>query len=187
MDRIITYTCCSVTNTEFLVCHKESFNLIAPRSESSYTIPKYSYCHKVTINCEEKTAKCSCKERLSHGRPCVHVFKVLNNRIHGSMFHPRYFKIINSQLYETSPEIKSLYHQMVTSYWQDPNAVPLECVWKDLSFCSANPDGLFEGTTLVDKNRMIHLRKWNEEGKPFDRHSVTNIPLTCQNKYRRKM
>ena len=48
---------------------------------------------------------------------------------------------------------------------------------KDLSFCSANPDGLFEGTTLEDKNRMIHLRKWNVEGKPFDRHSVTNIPF----------
>lgn len=178
MDRICSYNCCSVSSTEFLVCHKKSFNLDHPSSEESYTIPEYSYCHKLSVNKLDKTICCSCDARLSNGRPCVHVLKVLNNNIHGSMFHPRYLKIINHQLYDTSPQVQEIYHKMVTDYKKDCKLVPLVNVWDDLKLCDINPNGLSEGTTLEEKNRMIILRQWNEEKKPFDRHSFTTLPFS---------
>ena len=179
MDRIDKYFCCHTKDLNFLVCHVDSFKLDTPNSPDTFTIPRYSYCHKVTIDKYKKTALCSCNERLSHGRPCVHILKVLNNKIHGSMFHPRYLKIINHKLYDTSPEIQDIYHKMVKDYRSHPNSVPLGNVWNDLKMCDRNVDGLSEGTTLQEKERMLHLRKWNEDKISFDRHSLQDLPFSA--------
>ena len=183
MDRICNYYCCSTSDTEYLVCHKNSFNLVPPSTLESYTIPAYSYCHRISVNKEQKKISCSCDMRISNGRPCVHILKVLNNRIHGSMFHPRYLKIINHQLYDTSVDVQDLYHQIVLEYKKDPKAVSLGAVWDDLSLCNTNLNGLSEGTALDEKIRMINLRQWNEEGKPFDKHSITTLPFAAVNTF----
>ena len=54
MDRITNYYCCSVGNMTFLVCYNTTFNLTPPSTVDHYTIPKYSYCHKVTIDPNQK-------------------------------------------------------------------------------------------------------------------------------------
>ena len=183
MDRITNYYCCSVGNMTFLVCYNTTFNLTPPSTVDHYTIPKYSYCHKVTIDTNKKKGYCSCNERKSHGRPCIHMMKVLNNHLHGSMFHPRYFKITNSPLFHVSLEVRSLYDQMVQNYRKDANSVPLDYVWDDLKFCCDNEDGLCEGTTLDHKVRMIFLRRWNEAKKPFDRYCMRDTSLNVLNEH----
>ena len=82
-----------------------------------------------------------------------------------------------SPLYHISLEVRCLYNQIVKKYRKDANSVPLEHVWDDLKFCSDNEDGLFEGTTLDHKVRMIFLRRWNEEKKPFDRYCIRDTSL----------
>ena len=56
-------------------------------------------------------------------------------------------------------------------------------MWDDLSLCNINLNGLSEGTTLDEKIRMIHLRQWNEDKKPFDRHSMTTLPFAAVNTF----
>ncbi len=177
MDRIKNYDCCRTGDWKFLVCSMKSWNSNPPQSmNATYTVPKYSYCHEVTIEPNAKLAKCSCKQRRSHGRPCVHVMKVLKNRIHGSMFHPRYLKIINSPLYDNSPHIRSLYQEMTEAHRQDPDLVPLSEVWENLIGTSRTIDDYEDLVSGNRKQHMVCLRKWNVEGKPFDRYSVNDFP-----------
>ena len=68
--------------------------------------PMYINVHVVSVDPVKQTIECSCKKKVSHGYPCVHIYTVAGKG-NSKMFHPRWFKHYNSHLFEENVEIKN--------------------------------------------------------------------------------
>ena len=75
------------------------------QDKSNRVIPAYTNVYIVRITGDHKQCHCSCNERFHNGRPCVHIIAMLDG-IHPQYFHPRYYKIYNSHLYNADVDVK---------------------------------------------------------------------------------
>ncbi len=170
------YKVCRVDNHRFLVCHKTSFDFeVDNRQEKRRLIPRYSVCHEITLDELRKGACCSCDERGKTGFPCVHISAVVKGKLHPQMFHVRYFKTYNSHLAKEHSRLYDVFEQMRSQFRTDPKFVSFEGCFDFDKHYDEN-DKLYPGTTLLDKSRMIGLRRWNVERKSFDVTELRCVP-----------
>ena len=103
---------------KYLVAHKKTFesnDSKVPLIKISFQLPKYSNVYIVDVEKDGKFMKCSCQHFHRLGIPCAHVCSILNV-LHPQMFHPRYYVIYNSWLYNSTKKIKSMCNSMLEEF-----------------------------------------------------------------------
>jgi len=83
-------------------------------------LPKYSNVFEVTVQKCGTTCKCTCGAKARNGMPCIHMCVVMG-QISAQMFHPRWFKVYNSHLYDTDKDIRQSLQDLRS--WHEDNAL----------------------------------------------------------------
>ena len=145
-ERRTEYIWGRVNKVQYLVAHRKTFqsedNSI-PLTKISFQLP--NYCNVYTVNVEEegKFMKCSCQFFHRMGIPCVHVCSILGE-IHPKMFHPRYYVMYNSWLYNSIENIQSMCNIMFESFSK--------------SGLGCNIEGIYPKAILTRKNMVMYVQ-----------------------------
>jgi hypothetical protein len=126
-----TYYVIRINSLTWYIINKNHVSEVRERADR--VIPKYTNIHIVRVSENFKQCQCSCGRRFHNGRPCVHAVAMLD-AIHPQYFHPRYYKMYNSHIYDTHSDVKAHLDGMIDKFCLEPQCIDIEGTFTFTSF-----------------------------------------------------